>query len=403
MISEINHIFNYSSCLTANEIEQYVSGTLNEKDKRRVELHLADCQMCNDEIDGYTLLKDKNTLPGIVAGLRKQVDEIISAGKIIPLQSSGKKNTKRILSIAASLILLLGAGFVINFYINNANKDLAETSATEQNLKEEAILNKSGESINVEEKKTQTNGIVQKNQNENTKTINVNLSDKNENSRSDTETDKKEDTEYVAESEKIKEYAEEVTDEDIIIDNEIIDDVTGENAVADEKKASNSGTLVSGLAKDRKVKSENEKPAENISFMTTRGAGFKRKSTIDKKEIEKFKSMRESALLSYSMKIWDEALKDFNSYLKYKPNDYEIIYKSGISYYNLKKYNKALIQFNKVIGEGINRYVENAEWYKAQSLIKLGKKSEAKIILNTIIVKNGKYQSQALDLLNSLN
>ncbi len=395
MISEINHIFNHSSCLTFNEIEQYVSGTLNENDKRRVELHLADCQMCSDEIDGFALLKDKNSLPDIVAGLHKQTDEIISAGKVIPLQSSRKKNIKRLFSIAASLILLLGAGFVINFYLNNADNNLAETSAAEQNIKENTILNEPEENI-VKEQTVKTDGTIRKNQNENTEKISANLSEQNENN---IETDKSEAVEHIPESEDIKENAEEISYES---DNDIIDNVNTGNVSADENTANNSATLVSGLAEDKKVKSE-EKPTENISFTTTRGADFKRKNTVNKKEIEKFKSMRESALLSYSMKIWDEALKDFNSYLKYKPNDYEIIYKSGVSYYNLKKYNKAVTQFNKVISEGINRYVENAEWYKAQSLIKLGKKSEAKIILNSIIVKNGKYQNQALDLLNSLN
>jgi len=137
--------------------------------------------------------------------------------------------------------------------------------------------------------------------------------------------------------------------------------------------------------------------------MTTRGGKINNKKTADTKEFEKYKSMRESGVLSYDMKIYEEALKDFSDYLKYKPTDFEIRYKYGFAYYKLKKYSKAVTQFDKLINESINPYVDHAEWYKAKSLVKLGRNTDAKVVLNKIIVKNGKYQNQALDLLNSLD
>ncbi len=416
MTPEIKHIFNHSSCLTAHEIEQYVSGTLNEKEIRRVELHLADCPMCSDEVDGYALLKDKNKLPNIISELHTLADKKISGTKIIPLQSSRKKINKRLFSIAASLILLLGAGFIINFYMNNTGHDLAEIPSVNKALNEDSgkaeTINKEEQDRivtdkNIESGKIETKSVFDKNSgraeieefNKNTDISESNIND-----------------ETVEDNQKVT--GENIKEEEIVTDNEMIDlintDVSSDKksiainnqvnskSLSKEKADSDNKSSDSRSRKNKTVSSENVQPSEEISFMTTRGGKSNNNKTVDTKEFEKYKSMRESGILSFDMKIYEEALKDFSDYLKYKPNDFEIRYKSGFAYFKLKRYSKAVIQFNKLINESINPYVDDAEWYKAQSLIKLGKNTEAKIVLNKIIVKNGKYQNQALDLLNSL-
>lgn len=400
MKPEINNIFNHSSCLTSREIEQYVSGTLSKKDVRKVELHLADCSMCNDELDGYILLKDKKSLPKIISDINNKIDEKIFGSNLIPLNSSRKKINKRIFSIAASLILLIGVGFIINFYMNKSDKNLADTPAVEKGLNEDALVNKSVQKENIVSNKTKTDVSKKNIQITDTKTIIPEVSEEREDKNANLDLVNGKNKEDRAVSEKSIEQDQDV--DEVVSDNQIIDDISTDSFSSEEKNSGNNNIVIAQIPKENRTKSDNKQPAENIAFMTTRGTNIKYKKSVNNKEIEKYKSLRESALLSYSMKIWDEALKDFNGYLKYKPNDYEIIYKSGISYYNLKNYNKAVNRFDKVIHEGINRYVENAEWYEAKSLIKLGKNSEAKILLNKIIVKNGKYQNQALDLLNSL-
>ncbi|NOZ34066.1 MAG: hypothetical protein GXO80_02070 [Chlorobi bacterium] len=399
MSTEINHIFNQSSCLTSREVEQYVSGTLNAEELRRVELHIADCPMCSDEIDGYTLLKDKKTLPNIIDSLNEKIDKSATASKTIPLHSSSKKSlTKRFISIAASLILLLGAGYIINFYMNSEKNNLAEAPLTEKIKPGEKEI--TDENIN-NEKKYSEKSITEKNIIENdTKNIdNLRKDNKVENDKiADVETE--DNTVKTALSEKENDKVKEEKAED---KKEISNDIIFSAGSADDRTTKEKNDISVGSSINEPKLSENKKSSNDISFMITRGAKFKNKNTVSKKEIEKYKSLRESALLSYGMNIYDEVLKDFNSYLKYKPNDYEILYKTGFSNYKLKHYNKAISNFNKVISEGINRYAEDARWYKANSLIKLGKKEDAKTILNSIIVKNGKYQNQALDLLNNLN
>ncbi|MCF6183109.1 MAG: tetratricopeptide repeat protein [Bacteroidales bacterium] len=395
MNSEINNIFNQSSCLTSREIEQYISGSLSKEEIRRVELHLADCPMCSDEIDGYILLSDKNKLPVVVKNINNKIDKKVSAAKVIPLHSSHKKSiAKRIISIAASLILLLGAGYIINFYMNSDDENLAETSSVEKTvLKENSLVTK-----NKNIKETDSDNIILEEKiNNDVKTING------------LEKPEKPGNKKVTEQKTIKIQENNFNKKNTVSENKnnkkeiaSVDDIKSSDEISEDITISSLAPVENNINVNKTVGEENKKTAQNFSFKTTRGARFNSK-TVNTKEIEKYKSMRESALLSYSMKIYDEALKDFNYYLKYKPADYEILYKTGFSYYKLRNYDKAISDFDKVIFEGVNKYVEDARWYKAKSLINLGKKENAKIILNEIIAENGKYQNKALDLLNTLN
>ena len=386
MKKDLKYIFDKTDCLSFEEIKKYVSGQMNKDQIRRVELHLADCPMCSDEVEAYNLLSDKTKLAEIISDINNKIDTKLTSLKTIPIHSSsGKISLKRIVSIAASVVLLIGAGFIIRFYMNNSDKTTAEN-----NLPVNKVENTDTRTTKVENKETKTvvpdeiseqkikkeyeklneNNVVEK-----TPEINIEPDNKID-GENDNNADITPDNNIISGNE---------TTED---ETEISEDIAvSDNSIAEEKSLSSASNDIA--------------PAEN-GFITTMRGGIKMEKS-NKKETEKYKSMRESGMLSYNMKIYAEALKDFNDYLKYKPSDFEIRYKTGLSYYNLGKYDKAVSHFNKLIDESINPYVEDAEWYKAKSLMKLNKNEEAKILLNKIITENGKYQNKALDLLNTLN
>ena len=388
MKKDLKYIFDKSDCLSFEEIKKYVSGQMNRDQIRRVELHLADCPMCSDEAEAYNLLSDKTKLPEIVSDINNRIDTKLSSLKTIPINSSsGKISLKRIVSIAASLVLLIGAGFIIRFYMNNSEQTTAENMSPvnkventdseitkPENKETETVVpdEVSEQKIKKEDEKLKENNVVEKTPDINTVSDNK-ITGKNNNN-----------------------------DADIAVnDNSINDNITS----GEEETDINENPVVSvNPVVEKKLPasvSDDVPPTEN-TFMTATRGGVKMKKS-NKKETEKYKSMRESGIFSYNMKIYTEALKDFNNYLKYKPSDFEIRYKTGLSYYNIGKYDKAVTHFNKLIDESINPYVEDAEWYKAKSLIKLNKNEEAKKMLNKIITENGKYQNKALDLLNTLN
>ncbi len=388
MKKNIHNIFDKSACLTYREIENYISGDMTKDEIRRVELHIADCPMCSDEVEGYVMLKNKKNLPNIISDINDKIEAKLDSFKTLPLHSSTDKvSLKRIFSIAASVVLLIGAGFIIRFYMNSSSENMAEMKPVEQKIKEEPKTpaeNQKEENINT---LTVDNISGEKNKNEKKVSVsNKNTEIKDFHSEDKLETDK---------NISVDEVNETIVSENVGINDEEINNSETEDVVVLKSPSENEKKSLSSISEEKSV-------SENLFMGTAIRGRINLSKKRDIKEIEKYKSMRESGLLSYNMKIYAEALKDFTDYLKYRPNDFEIRYKTGFSYYKLKKYDKAISQFNKLINESINPYVEDAEWYKAKSLVNLNKKEEAKKLLNKIITENGKYQNKALDLLNNL-
>jgi tetratricopeptide (TPR) repeat protein len=103
----------------------------------------------------------------------------------------------------------------------------------------------------------------------------------------------------------------------------------------------------------------------------------------------------------------DDAMKEFNSgnykkaseqfdvLLKNQPENAEALYFGGISDYingNTKKSEK---NFDKLLS-GSKGYVEGSKWYKANILLKKGKKEEAKKLLEDLSQTNGSYKERAV-------
>ncbi|MFN3918317.1 MAG: tetratricopeptide repeat protein [Flavobacteriales bacterium] len=92
------------------------------------------------------------------------------------------------------------------------------------------------------------------------------------------------------------------------------------------------------------------------------------------------------------------ALKDYQVILKQYPDDINAMFYGGLCYYNINHSDKALEMFNRVIQHNYNTFEEEAKWYKAQALLELKRKEEAKSILEEIIASDGFYTKQAKQL-----
>ena len=117
--------------LTNKEIRSYLSDDLPDVEMHRIEKHLLDCELCSEAMDGIAMV-DESSMNTIVADLNTQIDN---------------KTTKREefggfrwMAVAASLVLLLGVGYVLFQYMGNTiNKDtVALEHAEESDAKEEA-------------------------------------------------------------------------------------------------------------------------------------------------------------------------------------------------------------------------------------------------------------------------
>jgi len=74
----------------------------------------------------------------------------------------------------------------------------------------------------------------------------------------------------------------------------------------------------------------------------------------------------------------------------------------GLSYQNMNNYEKAIQEYSRVVDQGNNLFVEEAEWYKALCYLKLNKKVEAKQELLAVIERKAHYENDAKAIIRRL-
>ncbi len=375
MSPDYKNIFTQSSCLTNSEMIDYLSGNLSADKIRKVEFHLSDCEMCNDELEGLSNLKDTKQLPIIVNSLNNKIDSYFKEKIIIPPITKTETKTfniKRVLSIAASIALLVTVGYFINDFANKTSSDLAQAEmSVEDNIEEEMLaVPEHEESL----KKAENISEINEEEKNNTITLNNNTN--------------------------IVQTANESVDNIIItedLDEEDVSEITDDIIEVEEETVLVSPSEAPAIISADKTVTEDE----GISFGGTRRSIMKSKT--EKKSSVDYSNLKRSGLLSYDIKSYKEAIADFDKYLPSNPKDFEIIYKSGMSYFYMDKYSTAISRFNKIISNKNIKYFEDAQWYKATALLNQGKKNDALTILKQIESANGKYSKKAKDVIAIMN
>jgi len=93
----------------------------------------------------------------------------------------------------------------------------------------------------------------------------------------------------------------------------------------------------------------------------------------------------------------------FDKILLEDPDNFAVIYYSGISNIELKNYNEAIKRFETVINNGDNLYIENAEWYLGLAYLADGDVNKAEGIFNVIVSKTDHYyNSEARSILEKM-
>jgi len=100
---------------------------------------------------------------------------------------------------------------------------------------------------------------------------------------------------------------------------------------------------------------------------------------------------------SFANGNYKSALNRYQIILEQYPEDFNSLFYGGLCYYNLGSLNKSLHNFDLILSTNLNAFKEEALWYKSKCLIKLGRKDEAKLILNEIIAEGGFYVQDAIN------
>jgi hypothetical protein len=99
---------------------------------------------------------------------------------------------------------------------------------------------------------------------------------------------------------------------------------------------------------------------------------------------------------------YESSLEQFSQILKINPGDQNASFYSGLCHFHLKDYSKALKLLKPIAANSLSPFYEEAEFYKARTLIASGKIDEGKQLLEQIVNKKGFYANQAADELTKI-
>ena len=110
-------------CISQAEMIAYIQGKLSAIEMNRIERHLLECEMCNDEFEGLSLLEKPESIIEITTDLNKEILEKISTTKVIAFP------IKRIMMVAASIVIIFGLGYV-SYWMYSTKKDVVKIAST---------------------------------------------------------------------------------------------------------------------------------------------------------------------------------------------------------------------------------------------------------------------------------
>ncbi len=137
MSDELKNIMQEQTCLTSNEMQDYIADRLAGNRLRRVELHLADCELCTDAVDGLRLLTETDTNESLIK-IDNRISRRLKETPVLIILM------KRAMAVAAVLIVVIIGAFFLNELLNKKQTQVAE------NISEKKLeLEKSVDSIHL--------------------------------------------------------------------------------------------------------------------------------------------------------------------------------------------------------------------------------------------------------------
>lgn len=176
--------------------------------------------------------------------------------------------------------------------------------------------------------------------------------------------------------------------------------VTSSNAEVAVPATAASKALAKEPAKVEEAKMQRD--AERTETLVATEAAARKATTQKKTEAEKAipTTTLDDAMKSFNSASYQKASEQFDEVLKRDPDNSEALYFGGISDYLNGKSAKSEKSFDRLVKS--NRYTEGSKWYKANILLKKGKKEEATKILNELSGSAGMYKERALKKLEEI-
>jgi tetratricopeptide (TPR) repeat protein len=110
-----------------------------------------------------------------------------------------------------------------------------------------------------------------------------------------------------------------------------------------------------------------------------------------------------SAMVLYDGKKYNEAISIFEEILNKDSSRIGLRLYSGISHMEIKEYEEANKNFNKIINHKANAFIESAQWYLGLCYLMTDKSEKAKDVFNEISKSKSYYKTDAKKILKKMN
>jgi len=362
-----NNIFGNKAPVSTKEIEDYLSGKLSDKEMHDIELRAQSSDIDFDALEAYQQNPNAlNEVSKLKADMAKSVFKSASYLKYFVITG-----------IAASIGVFIF--FYTDIFNTKTNNQLAQDITIEKNITELPTAAAEETSIDLFDETQQEAQAEEKS----AETITTKTSDKD----------------------RQKQEIERLQTKDVVVISTI--DSLANNA----KLGFTYNTGIKFLARykcvdyslyerDNAKKKEEQVNGLDPEYANLEDKSFKKESLNNDLNLSYFAYL-EKALYKYKKKKYSEAIAMYNTILSQYKNDLNAKFYKAMALYQLGKYEKAILLYNQVIENPVNIFNQEAEYYKALSLLHTNK-AEGKNLLQKIADDALFYSQKALIKLSEI-
>lgn len=378
MSTEKHNIFNSSKALSEQEIKSYLSGKLSPEEMQAIEQKMQNSGFEMEAMEGFE--ENPNAI--------NAVSDLKAKFHATNIQKPFW-NTKTYL-VAASITGILIISSILFFDNPQQNNNLvSEVIKTEEEKTSEEKLEKSAEIIEIEEAEVihDSNQIKSEEVIENTP-ITLHLSE-------DEPVEEEEIAEAFVESFQLKKVSAKavtinVKEEDVVKSNT-------KTRYLNDFLIVDYSDIYSGSSAE--MEDDFELSGTPAKYKTLNDTAYELNEVIIETEEIDYIDFLSITLSKYKDNKYKKALKNFKLIIDQYPNDVNAHFYGGLCYYNIDNPTKAIEFFDFILNQNINTFHQEAQYYKAMCLIRLGKADQAKFIFQKIANQDGFFAEKAKEML----
>lgn len=119
-------LFTPSGCLTVEALQKSVSSMLTAEEQEVVDMHLVECELCREALDGLALLPGIDRLDSTVDAINENLKEsFFPKSSKNPIKIIWSNNRVFYFSAAASVLILIGIFSFLMFYIEDSDSKIS--------------------------------------------------------------------------------------------------------------------------------------------------------------------------------------------------------------------------------------------------------------------------------------